>query len=322
MMKIIIYGAGGIGSVIGGYLWRAGQEIILIGRAGQVNAINKFGLKLITPVETYFLRIPAVTHLDQIKFAPGDVVFLTMKSQNTEEALKDLQAVTKDIPVFCFQNGVRNEEIAARYFSRVYGATFGIGAEYLTDGEVYCRREPPGRILIGRYPEGIDELIGDIAQKLRTSKFFVKMMPQIMSYKWGKLVVNLANAVDAICGTGGKEVGVIVEAATKEITELLELAGIKWISQEELAKETPEVKMPPRPKGGTPMHSSTWQSLTRQKGSVETEFLNGEVVRLAKKLNRNATINEKLTQITLEMATNHEKPGKYSASQLCSILGL
>jgi 2-dehydropantoate 2-reductase len=321
-MKIVIYGAGGIGSVVGGHLWRSGHEVILIGRAGHVRAINENGLKLITPKETYVLRIPAVTVPAQVNFNPGDVVFLTVKGQKTEEALRDLQAVNKDVPVFCLQNGVRNEEIAARYFPRIYGATFGIGAEYLTDGTVICRRDPPGRLLISRYPGGTDNLVEDVAVRLRDGGFFVKVILDVMPYKWGKLMGNLANAIDAITGSGGKDVAEIARAARQELTGLLEQAGIRWISQDELAKETPEVSMPPRPGGNTPMHSSTWQSLMRRQGSVETEFLNGEVVRLANRLGQSAPINLKLMQISQEMASSYEQPGKYTADQLRSILGL
>jgi len=143
-----------------------------------------------------------------------------------------------------------------------------------------------------------------------------------MAYKWGKLMGNLANAVDAITNSGGSEVRVIVNAAAAELTPLLERAGIKLISLAQLAKETPAMKMPPPPSSGTPMHSSTWQSLARRQGTVETEYLNGEVVRLAKKLGESAPVNEKLVQITREMAANHEPPGKYTPAQLISILGL
>jgi 2-dehydropantoate 2-reductase len=321
-MKIVIYGAGGIGSVVGGHLWRTGHEVILIGRAGHVRAINENGLKLVTPKETYILKIPAVTVTDQVNFNPGDVVLLTVKGQNTEEALRDLQTVIKDVPVFCLQNGVRNEEIAARYFSRVYGATLRIGAEYLADGTVICRRDPPGLLIISRYPEGTDNLVEDVTSKLRDGGFLVKVVSDVMPYKWGKLMANLANAVDAITNSGGKDIEVIVQAARQELAGLLERTGISWISQDELEKETPVIRMPPSPSGNTPMHSSTWQSLMRGQGSVETEFLNGEVVRLANRLGQSAPVNLKLMQISQEMASLHEQPGKYTPAQLRSILGL
>jgi 2-dehydropantoate 2-reductase len=72
---------------------------------------------------------------------------------------------------------------------------------------------------------------------------------------------------------------------------------------------------------GKPL-GSTWQSLVRQQGTVETEYLNGEIVRLAQKLGKRALINETLLRITEEMAANHELPGKYTPAQLTKILKL
>jgi 2-dehydropantoate 2-reductase len=68
--------------------------------------------------------------------------------------------------------------------------------------------------------------------------------------------------------------------------------------------------------------SSTWQSLTREQGSVETEFLNGEVVRICHKLGRKAPVNEVLLRVSQEMAARHDKPGKYTAAQLLQMAGI
>jgi 2-dehydropantoate 2-reductase len=321
-MRIIIYGAGGIGSVVGGLLWRTGQEVVLVGRPGHITVIQTRSLKLITPDETFQLNIPAVTSPGQIDFRSDDVVFLCMKGQNTEDALRELRSYTQDVPLFCLQNGVRNEETSTGYFSRVYGAMIRIGAEYLTDGEVACRRDPPGWMIIGLYPRGTDVLCEEVAQRVRAAGFLAKTTADVMPYKWGKLFANLGNAIDAITGSRGKESEIIAYAAGQEFKALLQQAGIFWISQEEVAREWPEVNQPPRNSLKTMQYSSTWQSLTRQQGSVETEFLNGEIVRLARKLGREAPVNEKLLQITQAMAANHEKPGKYSLMQLLSLVGL
>ena len=140
-MRLVIYGTGAIGGVVGGHLARVGHDVILIGRPGQVKAIQDHGLRFITPTGTHILRVPAVTAPDKIDFGPDDIVFLCMKGQDTEDALHDLRAVTEDAPVFCFQNGVRNEEMATRYFPRVYGVRVMVGGVYLTDGEVIAPAE-------------------------------------------------------------------------------------------------------------------------------------------------------------------------------------
>lgn len=321
-MRFIIYGAGGIGGVIGGHLARTGHDVVLIGRPGHVNAINKNGLSFVTPGGTLSLKMAAVTEPKQITFGPDDVVLLTMKGQNTEEALKVLKKVTDKVPIFCFQNGIRNEETATKYFSTVYGVMVRVGAEYLKDGEVIARRDPPGWFVIGRYPRGVDKLAEAVATELRAASFIVKTSDDVMPYKWGKLMSNLNNAIDAITGAHGGAANQLSQAAQKELTESLAQAGIRWISQDAVQKEMPETASPLRGNLDTGGGSSTWQSLTREQGSVETEYLNGEAVRLAKKLGRQAPVNEMLLRVSSEMAAKHEVPGKYTPAQLLAQVGL
>jgi len=321
-MRVVIYGAGAIGGVVGGHLAYVGQDVILIGRPGHVKAIQGHGLRFITPSGTHILRLPAVITPDHIDFGPDDVVFLCMKGQNTEEALCDLRAVTEDVPIFCFQNGVRNEELATRYFPRVYGVRVLVGGVYFTDGEVSARRDPPGWLIMGRYPTGTDDMVEAMATKLRTAGFLVMVTPDVMPYKWGKLMRNLANAIGAITNARGDDIDVIVKAVRQEAQEIFTQAGIRWISAEELALEWPESTIQPRSSLPIEAQSSTWQSLARRQGTIESDFLNGEVVRLAKKLGRQAPINEGLLRISQEMAANRELPGKYTPAQLCALLRL
>jgi len=143
-----------------------------------------------------------------------------------------------------------------------------------------------------------------------------------MPYKWGKLMGNLSNAIGAITNFRGNEADNISQAAEKELQDLLDQAEIHWITQDETAKEWPEINAPLRGSLDTEAQSSTWQSLTREQGTVESEFLNGEVVRLAGRLGRQAPVNEALVKISTEMAAKHELPGKYTLAQLSALLGL
>ncbi len=321
-MRYIIYGAGGIGSIMGGHLSRTGHDVVLIGRPGHINTIKENGLKLITPTGTHVLQIPAVTGPEQIDFTPDDVILLCAKGQDTEGIMKDLKAVVDDIPVFCFQNGVRNEEIAAEYFSRVYGVMVRVGAVYLTDGEVITRRDPPGWYIIGRYPEGTDELAEAVAEGIREAGYFVRVVEDVMPYKWGKLMDNVGNAIGAITNGDWQSMMPLFRAASEEAAGIVAKAGIKWISQEDVAKDWPEITAPLRGQLQTEAQSSTWQSLARHQGSVETDFLNGEIVRVADRVGLKAPINEKLVKISREMAANQEPPGKYILDELKERLGL
>lgn len=58
-MCFIIYGAGAIGSIIGGHLFRTGQDVVLVANPKHMDKIVSSGLRLVTPNETYVLKIPA-----------------------------------------------------------------------------------------------------------------------------------------------------------------------------------------------------------------------------------------------------------------------
>lgn len=321
-MRVIIYGAGAIGGVTGGKLALAGHETLFIGRQHLVDAINKDGLKVISPAGSPVVRVKAVTGPDQITFKPDDVVFLSVKSQDTIGALTELKKYVKDIPVFCFQNSVSNEAAALKLFPRIYGVTVRLPAVYLKDGEVIARRDPPGLFVIGHYPAGTDAVAEQVAKELRDAGFLVKVTLDPMPYKWDKLIANLANATGAITNTRGKEMDFINQSVRDEARNIMRKAGIKWVTDEEMAKEWPESAAPPKGTIDTEAQSSTWQSLARGTDSVETEFLNGEIVRQAAKLGLKAPLNEKLVQIMKGLAANHATPGKHTPQQLMTMLGL
>jgi len=322
VMRFIIYGAGAIGGVVGGHLAMAGNDVISIGRPGHVNAIREQGLRFVTPSGVHILRMPAVTAPGEVDFRQNDVVLLTMKGQNTEEALRDMHGVVRDVPIFCLQNGVRNEETAASNFPRVYGSYVRVGGEYLKNGEVICRRDPPGWLIMGRYPVGKDGLVEVVAGSLRRAGFYVLVTPDVMPYKWGKLMLNLGNAIGAITNARDGDNGRIGAAVRQEAQEVLSQAGIRWVSEEQLAVAWPESAEHPRSVLKTEGQSSTWQSLARGQGTVEADFLNGEIVRVAKRLGKRAPLNEALSRIVQEMAARRELPGKYTPGELLKMLGL
>lgn len=320
--RAIVYGAGAIGGVVGGHLALVGNDVVLVGRSGHMSAIRQQGLRFVTPTGTHTLRVSAVTAPDQVDFRPDDVVLLCVKSQNTDEALRDLRGVIEDVPIFCLQNGVRNEEIATQYFPRVYGVMVRVGGVFIANGEVIARRDPPGWLIMGRYPVGTDDPVEAVASNLRNAGFYVLTTSDVMPYKWGKLMLNLTNAIGAITNVRGGDSNRIAEAARQEAQEILSQAGIRWVSTEELALEWPESTMRPRSSLDTEAQSSTWQSLARQQGTVETDFLNGEIVRVAKRLGKKAPVNEMLSHIAQEMAAKRELPGKYTPEALLGLLGV
>ncbi|MEE8385586.1 MAG: 2-dehydropantoate 2-reductase N-terminal domain-containing protein, partial [Dehalococcoidia bacterium] len=183
-MRYVIYGAGAIGGSIGARLHQKGHDVVLICRGKHLEAIQRDGLTFRTPGETVQLPIPAAGHPSEIEFGDDDAVLLTMKSQDTATALDDLRAAAGDVPVICTQNGVANERMALRLFTRVYAMLVFLPATLLEPGEVLMHATSVGGVLdAGCYPEGVDSLIERVTADLTGSGFSARPDPQVMRFK-------------------------------------------------------------------------------------------------------------------------------------------
>lgn len=301
-MRIVVYGAGGIGGTIGARLHLIGTEVILIARGAHLQAIQAQGLRFVSPAGDDRLPIPAVGHPGEIEWRDGDVVLLTMKSQHSVAALDELAAAaSRSIPVVCGQNGVANERMALRRFHDVYGMIVNLPATHLVPGEVVTHAAGSGGILdTGRYPTGSDALVEELTGLLSEAGFTAEPDEQIMRKKYAKLLMNLGNIVQAatVPGAGassdssnseeGEETEAVEKKAVAEIYRRLRAealacfaaAGIDCASRDEVRERSRNmVKMVELPGHSRPAGSS-WQSFSRGTGNVETDFLNGEIALL------------------------------------------
>ncbi|MEX2032039.1 MAG: ketopantoate reductase C-terminal domain-containing protein, partial [Dehalococcoidia bacterium] len=207
----------------------------------------------------------------------------TMKTQDTIGALDDLrQVVGSDVPVVCAQNGVENERLAARRFANVYSMLVQMPATFLTPGEVIVNASGVSGVLhAGRYPGSVDETITELCAGLEASEFASSPTAGILRLKYTKLLQNLGNAVQAVCGADSdadttRQLG---QALRTETLAVYEAAGIDFATAREFGEETGRLKrgdVEGFDRGG----GSTWQSLARGAGSIETDYLNGEVILL------------------------------------------
>lgn len=316
-MRHIIYGAGGIGGAIGGHLFHRGHDVVLICRGEQTTAIQRRGLTLKTPLETLQLPIRAVGHPRELVFTKDDVVLLTMKSQDTAKALHDLQqAGGADAAIICCQNGVDNERMAARCFARVYGMVVWMPTTYLEPGVVLHNAAPVGGILdAGCYPHGVDPLITQVTADISAAGFSAKPDPQIMRWKYTKLLSNLRNALQAICGLEAAG-GDVARATRQEALACYKAAGIEFVPEDEMRervqKEITMGKIEGQPRSG----GSTWQSLVRGQSSIEVDYLNGEIVLLGKLYGVPTPYNQLLQRVSNDMARTGQKPGSITVEEL------
>ncbi len=263
-----------------------------------------------------------MTSPKEVEWSTDDIVMLCMKSQDTEEALRALLSSGPDptrIPVFCAQNSITNEPAAARYFDRVYGVLVGFTGIYLEDGTVYNPVEGnAGYMEVGLYPSGIDELAKQVVSDLRSASFAVNGNPSVMSAKGAKMIGNLGNALSAICDGKG-DANRYMKRAREEAERCFSAAGIPFEDRSELSARSKAVRGVNRLPENVRNRGSSWQSLVRKQGSIETDFLNGEIVRLGKSLGIETPFNRTVQILASEMARGREEPGKYTADEVYSM---
>lgn len=321
-MRYIIYGAGAVGGTIGGRLHQAGIDVVLVARGAHYEALAARGLELRSPEGTVVLPLASARGPEAIDFGPSDVVILSMKTQDTAAALDALTAAAgPGIPVVCAQNGVENERLALRRFPRVYGICVMLPASHLEPGVVVASSAPvPGILDIGRYPKGSDDIALQVAADLQRAGFSSNAVEDIMRSKYSKLLMNLGNALEAACGRGARG-SELYPRARAEAVECLHAAGIEFASeQEDRARRDDLLRIEPvagERRGG----GSSWQSLARETGSIEADYLNGEIVLLGRLHGIVTPVNALLQTVANEMARDRLAPGSFSVDDLLARLG-
>ena len=302
-MRVAILGAGAIGGAIGAGLHRAGHDVMLVSRGETLAVLRERGLRLQTPDADDVLPIPATDRVPEC-----DVVILATKSQDTVAAL---ESVTGDPAIACAQNGIANEHMALRRFSRVYGVYVRLPAQHIEPGVVQVFAAPVAGVLdVGRYPGGADVLAGSLAEALGAAGFSSRAVEDVMRLKRAKLLGNLVNAIDALAG---EIPDAVADAARAEGRACFDAAGLDYADDRELS----ERHSPMRAVGGVEHQgSSSWQSLKRGAGSIEADYLNGEIALLGRLHGVPTPVNARLQRLANRLARERIVPGSLPAGRL------
>ena len=338
-MRYIIIGAGAVGATIGGCLFQGGHDVILVARGAHLDALRARGLRLATPLGTSTLDIPAVGGPAGAELRPGDVLILAAKTQDAAALLAEwawqpvsgASVAADTLPVFCAQNGVASERFALRRFRHVYGMHVLLPATHLEPGTVQAQGAPlAGLLHVGRYPSGSDATSERVSADLAASRFLAQVSPDVMRWKYGKLLDNLNNAIEALCGRGaagfgggagtgdGAELRRLVRA---EGMAVLDVAGIAYSTAAEVADvRRDHIRIEPVD-GSARAGGSSWQSLTRRTGTIEADFLNGEIVLLGREYGIPAPVNEALQRLANVAARERRAPGFMTPTQVLAAAG-
>jgi 2-dehydropantoate 2-reductase len=311
--RFVVYGAGAVGGLVGARLSAAGEEVLLIARGAHGEAIGRDGLAVESAEGRKVYHLPVAGEPQDGLLRAGDVVLLGMKSQDTTEALSALRRVAPpSTPVVCLQNGVDNERAALRLFSEVYGVCVMCPSGHLEPGVVQAFSSPvPGLLDVGRYPSGTDTHTSTLAGAFRSAGFDSLERTDIMRWKYCKLLRNLGNAVAALFPPGDRPE--IDRMAREEAVACLAAAGIDHASTDEDDQRRGDI-MRVRPLGEGPRPgSSSWQSLHRGTGSIESDYLNGEIVLLGRLHGIPTPVNARLQALADRAAVTGAAPESLTA---------
>jgi 2-dehydropantoate 2-reductase len=193
-VKIIILGAGALGTVLGAHLARAGEDVTLLARGQRAAYLQEHGAT-ITGLVDFTVPITVVTDPQQVHNA--DVLIVTVKTYDMASALASVKHI--DVcGILSIQNGVlKNEQLAQTFgWGKVLGAMAAFSAEVLPTGTV--RFTTNQGCYLGELPEGVSERIQTLATMLERAGIVAKVTPSIQSVEWSKYVILVAGMALAV----------------------------------------------------------------------------------------------------------------------------
>jgi 2-dehydropantoate 2-reductase len=319
--KVAILGAGSIGCFIGGAWAAAGLEVTFIGRPKLSKDVDEHGLTLsdysgwqarLAPGEVDYRCGPEALE-------DAQVIALTVKSGDTATAADDIaKYATQGATVISFQNGVSNVDV----LEQGLGGRFEVARGMVPYNVAYLGN--------GRFHKGV---AGDLhaeqragvrmlADAIGNSPATLKLSDDMLGLAWGKLLINLNNAVNALSGRTLQEelkrrdYRRVFAASIEEGLDLLKRAEIEpaTVGPISLAMLPRIVNSPDwlfnrfflkRWKIDAKARSSMADDLAAGR-KTEIDYLNGELVRLAERLQRDAPVNRAIVELVRKAEASAE----------------
>lgn len=204
-MRILVIGAGAIGSLVGGKLALAGEQITLVGRPAFAAAVAENGLRLRTGDDEQSIRtLSAVGSMEEafVGRLDYDLAILTVKSYDTAAALNELAALThRPLTILSLQNGVGNEETIATTFGdgKVIAGTLTTPVSVAAPATIRIDRPSFTLGLSAWSSRAPTSLVTTAHEALLRAGFKAKLYPHAQGMKWTKLLMNMmGNATSAI----------------------------------------------------------------------------------------------------------------------------
>ena len=304
-MKIVVIGAGAMGSLFGALLAESGEDVWLYDIWEEhVKAINEKGLGIELDDKTRSVSVNATTDKGQI--GKTDLAIIFVKSTQTDDAARTASELVGNSDfVLTLQNGMGNADIISEIIDpdRIIAGTTSHGATMLGPGSI--RHAGTGPTVIGMW-SGIKKTgIHKIAYVFNKANIITEIVDDIQNVIWAKLLVNIGiNAITALTGIkNGRILDLSVTkalscAAVEEAMEVARALGVK------LADNTVEHVF--QVAEATKDNRSSMGQDVDKKRQTEINAINGAVVKEAQKLGINVPVNETLTALIETLQAHYQ----------------
>lgn len=303
-LKIVIMGAGSIGSLFGARLAVAKNDVALIARKSHMKAIQQTGLRVDGVSGKRVTKVKVVERPSQLK-EDIDLILLTVKAYDTKQAVIEVEGIMKkDTPLLCLQNGLGLEEIAASILGRervLRGVTRN-GALLKEPGLVLHTGR--GETIIGELNGKITERTRIIAEVFSEAELLTRVTDNMKGAVWNKVLINAGiNPFGTLTKMKNGELLTIHELRELMVKTVIE--GKHVASKNGVKLENDPVSSMLKTAELTAQNkNSMLQDIERGK-RTEIDFINGAISSLGKKLRVSTPLNSLLTYLVrgLEKST-------------------
>lgn len=298
-MKIVIVGAGAIGSLFGALLAK-NNTIVLVGRAPHVTTIQHNGLNINGKTHLH-VKLSAVESVKDVPISP-DLILLTVKSYDTEAAIKQTLPLIRDkTVVVSLQNGLDNMEKIEHVVDkdRILAGVTTHGAIFSNPGVI--RHTGKGRTVLGELNGTRSKRLENIVRLFNEAGIKTQVSDDVVKEIWAKAIINSSiNPLTAFfsCKNGylleNPLLHKIVEAISEESTNIAQAEGIK-LTGPDMTQRTKEVI-----RDTARNYSSMLQSVQQRK-KTEIDSINGKLVTIGKQHRIDTSLNKILVELVTSL---------------------
>jgi len=304
-MRILVMGAGSMGSVVGGFMARAGHEVTLVGRPKHMQAVAAHGLH-ISGIWGEHCVLGMSVHTDAAAVPPADfdLIVLSVKSYDTPAAAKAMALFVGPETLVCaYQNGLGNAEHLAECFGweRVIGARAIYGVRLSKPGHVEITVIANPTALGVFVPEAPVARVREITRAMDAAGLPTVYVEAIQRVIWGKVAYNCAlNPLSALLDVPYGRLAEIPETRAimaEIIQELYAVAkamriGLEPREAEAYLEHFYSKLVPP-----TAVHYASMREDLRHGRRTEVDALNGALVRYGAAHGVSTPANQLLTRL-------------------------